>query len=509
MRHLSVKMDTPVEFINVEPLNPLISKCQIKVCYVGDEPNRNGSVITKETAKQMANSLPGCPIVGFYNEQIEDFEEHNRIIDISNGKFEIKDTTKPYGFVDLNAKAWFQKFFDDNEVEHEYLMTEGYLWTEQYPECKRILTKGNNQSMELDEKTLNAQWSKVNNDLPEFFIINEAVISKLCILGEEAEPCFEGSTITNVQFSFEDGFKEQLFSMMNQLTEYLNEGGAKVFTRYAVEIGGSLWNALYAHVQSLQGYSIVEVCEEDELKFAVLKDADEKYYRLNFSTSEESEFIPEETLVEITSSYEAAEEAQFSLEEIEAFEAEFKKKDKKEEDEEEETEEESNEEQDKEAQEDGSETEENSEEEDEEKKKKKKYNLEEVEEYQELLTQYAELEEKFNLLTEEKEALERENIALNEFKLNAEKVEKEAMINSFYMLSDEDKADVIENINTYSLDEIEAKLSVICVRNKVSFNLDEEEDKNGITFNLNNDEPQNDSMPAWVRAALDYEKGMR
>ena len=55
----------------------------------------------------MANSLPGCPIVGFYNEQIEDFEEHNRIIDISNGKFEIKDTTKPYGFVDLNAKPYF------------------------------------------------------------------------------------------------------------------------------------------------------------------------------------------------------------------------------------------------------------------------------------------------------------------------------------------------------------------------------------------------------------------
>jgi hypothetical protein len=55
----------------------------------------------------MANSLPGCPIVGFYNESKGDFEEHNRIIDISNGKFEIKDTTRPYGFVDLNAKVWF------------------------------------------------------------------------------------------------------------------------------------------------------------------------------------------------------------------------------------------------------------------------------------------------------------------------------------------------------------------------------------------------------------------
>ena len=47
------------------------------------------------------------------------------------------------------------------------------------------------------------------------------------------------------------------------------------------------------------------------------------------------------------------------------------------------------------------------------------------------------------------------------------------------MLSDEDKKDVIDNIDTYSLDEIEAKLSIICVRNKVSFNL-EDDDKNTI-----------------------------
>jgi len=48
--HTSIKLDTPVEFINITPLNPLISKCQIKVCYVSDEPNRNRSIITKEVA---------------------------------------------------------------------------------------------------------------------------------------------------------------------------------------------------------------------------------------------------------------------------------------------------------------------------------------------------------------------------------------------------------------------------------------------------------------------------
>jgi hypothetical protein len=29
-------------------------------------------------------------------------------------------------------------------------MTEGYIWTGQYPEAKRIVERGNNQSMELD-----------------------------------------------------------------------------------------------------------------------------------------------------------------------------------------------------------------------------------------------------------------------------------------------------------------------------------------------------------------------
>ena len=146
MKHTSIKLETPCEFINITPVNPLISKCQIKVCYVGDTPNRNGSVITKEVARQMANSLPGSPIVGYYNDATGDFEEHNRVIDISNGQFKIQDTTKPYGFVDLGARAWFQKFNDDG-VEHEYLMTEGYIWTGQYPECQRIIDQGNNQSM--------------------------------------------------------------------------------------------------------------------------------------------------------------------------------------------------------------------------------------------------------------------------------------------------------------------------------------------------------------------------
>ena len=117
MKHSSIKLSTPCEIINVTPLNPLISKCQIKVCYVGEEPNRNSSVITKEVARNLANSLPGSPIVGYYNEEEKDYEEHNRELIIKDGKFVVKDTTRPYGFVDLNASVWFQKFLDDGIYE--------------------------------------------------------------------------------------------------------------------------------------------------------------------------------------------------------------------------------------------------------------------------------------------------------------------------------------------------------------------------------------------------------
>lgn len=498
--HTSVKMNSPIEFINITPLNPLISKCQIKVCYVGDEPNRNKSIITKEVAKKMANSLPGCPIVGFYNEAKGDFEEHNRIIDISNGEFKIKDTTRPYGFVDLNAKVWFQKFLDDGEVEHEYMMTEGWLWTGQYPECQRIIDKGNNQSMELDEKTLNATWTKNNNNKPQFFIINEAIISKLCTLGLENEPCFEGSNITapTIQFAFEDGFKEQLFSMINELKDLLNEGGEKVFTRYSVEVGDALWDALYSHVEGT--YTIESVCEDGEgQKFAVVT-ADDKYYRLNFSVNEDGavEFSSEE--MEILGDYVPSEEPQFSAEAV----AEYASKKKKKDDEEEEEDEDKDKDKKPAQKSDDSEDDEEDEEDDEEKKKKKKgkkskYNLEEIQEYVELSGKYSALETDYANAQSKISDLEAQVAELTTFKKGIEKAEKEKMIASFYMLSDEDKKDVVTNIDTYSLDDIEAKLSIICVRNKVSFNLENDNNTNEpTTFNL--DGAGEDTTPAWVKA---------
>ena len=425
MTHESIKVDMPCEFINITPMNPLISKCQIKVCYVGQEPNRNHSIITKEVATQMANSLPGSPIVGYYNDEAGDFEEHNRAMTIEDGKIKLIDETRPYGFVDLNAKCWFQKFLDDG-VEHEYLVTEGYLWTGQYPEAQRIIEKGNNQSMELDEERTKAFWTNPDNFKGKFFIINETIISKLCILGEKFVPCFEGASITKVQFSFDDSFNQKMYSMMEEIAQYINKGGE--------QMDNEITNELIEEVAT-------EVVTEEDVEF-------------NVNKKDEEEDSKQDEEAETENKEEPADD-------------------------------------------------------EEEKKNGKKYNLDEIPEYTDLMNQFSELQTSYEQLQKTVETLTSENNVLTEFKKNVDKAKKEEMINSFYMLSDEDKKDVIDNIDNYSLEDIEAKLSVICVRNKVSFSLDEkEEDSEPTTYNLNEVEEDN-LTPAWVKAVLQNEKSKK
>lgn len=431
MKHVSVKLDTPVEFVNITSINPLISKCQIKVCYVQDEKNRNRTVITKEFARDiLAQTLPGSPIVGTFNKSTQDFEEHNKQLVIEDGKLVITDDTRPYGFVDLGAKVWFQKFLDDGKDEREYLMTEGYLWTGQYPEAQRVLEFGNNQSMELKKDSVKGFWAKDQNEKPEFFIINDAIISKLCILGEEEEPCFEGAQITNVQFSFEDSFQQQLFSMMKEIKEILSEGGASM---------------------NLEEKDMLEVVEEEvieETEVIVVEEEAVAEEALEFSEKEE----------------EKCPECGKPLDECEC--------------------------------------------EKEEPKAEHSYSLEEIPEYVDLLARYSDLEVRHQEALDEIETLKTENGELTTFKLAAERKDKVAMVDSFYMLSDEDKAEVIANKSNYTLEDIESKLSVLCVRKRVNFTNDTHNntEKPAVTFNLDNAAA---GVPAWIAACEKTQKNRK
>ena len=453
--HRSVATIDNVEFVNLQPsdVSPLVQKCQIKVFYVGK--NRNGSYISKEVATDMAKTIRTCPIVGYYVDSKQDFSGHGEKITIDDEGIHFDCQTFPYGFVAPDAEVWFQKFNEQddfgNEVEREYLMTTGYLWTSQYPEAQKVFDdNGKPQSMELDNSSLEGHWARDNKDGMEFFIINDAIVSKLCILGDDVEPCFEGASVTAPQTSrtftkIDNNFKKTLFDMIKEL-EFALQGGNTV-------------NELENTVQVEEGIT-QEVQPEETF-------TEEQDNIVENATFENEEQVEEETSIE----------------------SDFEKKD---DDEEEAADEEDSEESAAEEDED-----------DEDKKPQSKNSLHSDEEYAALETKFNELQTKFNALTAENEKL----IA---FKNTVEDAQKDELIAKFYMLSDEDKADVVANKRTYSLEQIEEKLAVICFRKKVNFDLetsskneDSQETENVVTFNYNN---INDTTSDWVKAVEETQK---
>ena len=236
LAHQSIATINSPEFINLQPMdiNPLMSSCQIKVLYIGE--NRNRSYISKEVATEMAKTLRGAPIVGYYKKDKQDFADHGQQMIWDDEGIHFNCLTKPYGFVAPDAKIWFQDFEDSDEFGNTkvrtYLMTTGYLWSGQFEEAQQVLEgEGKPQSMELDEKSLQGHWSTNIKEDMEFFIINDAIFSKLCILGDDVEPCFEGSAVTAPQvsasFTLDNDFKHTLFQMMEEL-KYALKGGNKV-----------------------------------------------------------------------------------------------------------------------------------------------------------------------------------------------------------------------------------------------------------------------------------------
>ncbi len=279
--------------------------------------------------------------------------------------------------------------------------------------------------MELDQNSLDGHWAKDNNLGVEFFIINDAVFSKLCILGDDVEPCFEGSSVTATSsgveraFTRDKDFSTTLFTMMNELTDALqSKGGLEMPNEFAEQT------------------ETAEVNESAEFT----------------ETAEEVTEVTDAEVTEETVDYTNAEEAP-AAEEVDV---EFKSNDDDKDDSEDEEESDSEDEDD-----------------DDDKKSASNYSLEEFEalnaELESLRAEVESLREfKLAVENEQKDAL------MDSFPYNT--------------LSAEDKAEVMEHKSEYSLDEIKAKLAVIYVEKGVQFSAhedtsaaEEEQDEEAIT----------------------------
>ena len=332
-------------------------------------------------------------------------------------------------------------------------MTTGYLWSGQFEELTKVINEGQPQSMELDSESLQGHWATDNNLGVDFFIINDATFSKLCILGDNVEPCYEGASVTSPEVSknFAQGqeFQQTLFTMMNDLQTALNsKGGLNM-----------------SEEKELLNESVDSVEEQPETEHELVEESNEEA-----PSTEENEYSAVEE--EETSETEETDDTETVEETVEET-ADFvdKKKDEKE----------SSDDKD----EDDSDDDSSNEGDDQKNRPNNQHSLEE-----------------FEALQAELESLRAEIQELREFKLGVENQQKDALIASYYMLSDEDKADVVAHKAEFTLEEIKAKLAVIYVEKNVNFDMiesqEEEETTPAMTFSL--DEEASEGVPAFVEA---------
>lgn len=228
------------EILEKKKINPYITECKIKAFYLED--NRNGSYITPEVGIMLADSIYNAPIVGYYSEEQQDFLGHevDMKINIESGKIDVLPLTVPFGVVtDRKPYEWEKEVI--NGRERTYLICYGYLWTGRYKQLNGLVEQGfKGHSMELFEESVKGNWAKVDNFDEEFFIFSEANISALCILGDNVEPCFEGSTVSVTKFTLNDNFQKDFENFLVELDKVLNnniEGGKKLMDNEKLESG--------------------------------------------------------------------------------------------------------------------------------------------------------------------------------------------------------------------------------------------------------------------------------
>lgn len=120
------------------------------------------------------------------------------------------------------------------------------------------------------------------------------------------------------------------------------------------------------------------------------------------------------------------------------------------------------------------------------------------------------LQEKLDFVKSELHKALEELDSLRAFKLEIENQRKDAEIAKYYMLSEEDKADIIKNKSSYSLEEIKSKLALLYVEKNVDFSTltDSSESEAPVeesfvtTFSLDSEPDMNFNVSPWVQNML-------
>ena len=205
----SVIISSPLEQVSQNMPNTGRAKVRVFSKY----GNRNGSYITEQVADQLIESAitKHVPVVGFFDPQSQTWASHTGPT-LAHG----------YGYVE-DFLGW-EPTEDTDGVIRDYAVFSIVLHTDYFEEANNIV--GQNQSMELNPKTIQGEWARIDEE--EYFIYSFAEMLGFCVIGSN-EPCFSASTFFSKneedKTQFEQ-FSSLLFELRAKVEEAKNlEGG--------------------------------------------------------------------------------------------------------------------------------------------------------------------------------------------------------------------------------------------------------------------------------------------
>lgn len=196
---MKVNFSIPVTLFDFrESDNSLYSYAKLKIFYIGETGDKR--LFTKSFSDQLLESLPYVPVVGYYDDEKEDFLGHNPTIQ------------HIYGIVPEDTTIEYVK-----EKDKEYAVCDVILYTGRVDKTGEIAQKiiGKQHSLELNPQ--NTTYV-VNRDAAGKMMnieFKSGTLLGLSILGDDEKPAFDGSEFFNAESMFIkmfNGFKEQLIS---------------------------------------------------------------------------------------------------------------------------------------------------------------------------------------------------------------------------------------------------------------------------------------------------------
>lgn len=192
-------LELPDSKFNLDQKNPFITHARLKMFYVG--MTEDGRLFTEDFSNKLIKTLPQSPVVGYYDEEKDDFKAHNQ-------------KQYVYGYVPENATVYFEE--EDDRV---WAFTDVILFTGRKDNIGEVARKiiGMQHSLELDPDTVEYKINRDSNGKFRSIEFTEGKFIGLSVVGNSEKPAFSGSHFFTI---------EEESEMVEALKEFQNAIGS-------------------------------------------------------------------------------------------------------------------------------------------------------------------------------------------------------------------------------------------------------------------------------------------